>query len=47
MNSDRFTVFERWFWGAMLVLSFAAAVYTLVTAPGPRPMDRIEDVREK
>jgi hypothetical protein len=46
MNSDRFTVFERWFWGTMLVLSFAAAVYALATAPGPRPMEQIEDAGE-
>jgi hypothetical protein len=47
MNDDRFTVFERWSWGPMLVLSFAEAVYALATAPGPCPTERIEDAREQ
>ena len=38
-TSDRFTVFERWFWGTMLALSFTALVYALATDPGPRPTE--------
>jgi hypothetical protein len=42
MNPDRFTVFERWFWLTLVLLTFAWAVYALATQPCPRPTERIE-----
>jgi hypothetical protein len=47
MNSDRFTVFERWFWGTLVLFTSAWMVSSVATAPGPRPMERIEDAREQ